>query len=68
VAEEVAYAVIGVQMPALTSDDCPFPYLIAPAVGENDIPSVRLGERGRQQQREQQASGFHRGGLKQEVD
>ncbi len=62
VAEEIAYTVIGVQMPALTSADCPLPYLIAPAVGENDILPVRLRERGCQQQRQHQASGFYRAG------
>ena len=62
VAEEVAYTVIGVQMSALTCADRPLLYLIAPAVGENDILPVRLRERERQQQRQHQASGLYRAG------
>jgi hypothetical protein len=53
VGKEIAYAVIGVQMSALTSADCPFSYLIAPAAGESIILPVRFGEGGRQQQQEQ---------------
>lgn len=56
VVEEVAHAVIGVQVSALVYDGRPFPHLIAPAVGGNHTPPVRHGERRRPQEREYQAS------------